>query len=108
MEIIEWLDSYTFPTSEWPLAILGVRVDEIAARHGARVHAWDDDGLGPARGLACRVTSGQVFVLVEHELSIRHHRAQGPNVLVDAAALGDRGAEGLIGELKAALSLSNA
>src|SRR4051794_23521436 len=103
MEVIEWLDSYKFPTDMWPLASLCVRVDEIASRFGTGVHAWLDDGLGPARGLACRVTSGHVFVLVEHELSIKYGYTQGPNVLIDADDIGARGADLLVGELKDAL-----
>jgi hypothetical protein len=108
MQDITWLDFYTFPTAEWPLASLCVGVDEIASRHGAHARTWDDDGLGPARGLACRVTSGRVFVLVEHELSIRYGYAKGPLVLVDAAELGELRALGLVGELREALGLSDA
>jgi hypothetical protein len=108
MLVIEWLDTHTFPTAEWPLASLCVRIDEIASRFGVRVHTWNDAGLGPARGLACRVRPGHVFVLVEHELSIRYGYSRGPNVLIDASDLGDRRADLLVGELKEALGLSDA
>jgi hypothetical protein len=81
-------------------------VDEIATRAGAHVHTWVDDGLGPARGLACRLANGDVFVMVEHELSIRYSHSRGPNVLVDASVLAAAGADALVAELKKVLRLS--
>jgi hypothetical protein len=59
------------------------------------------------RGLACGVTSGHSFVLVEHELSIRYGYTRRPIVLVDAADIGARGADLLVVELKEALGLSD-
>ena len=104
--MIETLASYKFPTAEVGLASLSVRIEKIASRLGVRVPEWLEDGLGPACGFAFRVVSGRVFVLMEHELSIRYENAQGPDLLVDASDLATFGPDALITESVEALGLS--
>ena len=51
---MELLAAYTWPTGPVGLGSLTVRVDELAARLGVAIHAWEIDGLGPARGFGGR------------------------------------------------------
>lgn len=103
---IEPLTAFAWPTDGVPLAGLAVRVDDLAARLGVPVLAWDEDGLGPARGICCRVPSGRVYFLEELELAVMHQGARGPTVYVDAADLGAFGVGPLVAEVLAALGLS--
>src|SRR5262245_31213819 len=103
---LEVLTSYTWPTGPVPLAALRVRVDDLAARLGVAVRAWDEDGLGPARGFGGRLPSGCVVLLEELQLAVQHHGAAGPAVYVDASELGTAGPEPLVVELLAALGLA--
>jgi hypothetical protein len=103
---IEVLASYTWPTDAVPLAGLGIRVDDLAARLGLPVHTWDVEGLGPARGFGGRLPSGVLVLLEELQLAVRYQGARGPTVYVDAADLGAIGPDMLVGELLAALGLS--
>jgi hypothetical protein len=106
MSNVEYIATHHFPTAECGLASLSMRVDELAARLGFTVHSWRDDGLGPARGFACRLPSGLVFVMVEHLLSIEHSYSRGPLILVDATDLSRLGVEHLLKEILQALNLS--
>lgn len=103
---LEHLTSYTWPTTQFPLAGLCVRVDELAARLGVTIHTWVEDGLGPARGFGGRLPSGTVVLLEELETSIEHGYSQGPGVYVDASVMASVGPEALVAELLAELGLS--
>jgi hypothetical protein len=103
---LQTLLSYTWPTHVVWLAALTVRVDDLAARLRLAVQAWEVDGLGPARGFGGRLPSGHVVLLEELEFDVRHGRAAGPVVYVDAFDLGAVGPDALVAELLAALSLS--
>jgi hypothetical protein len=83
-----------------------MRVDELASRLGVAVHAWNVDGLGPARGFGFRAVSGRVYFLEELAIAVRHRGAPGPEVPVDAADLTTFGAEFLVVEVLAAPGLS--
>ena len=108
MNDLQNLTSYTFPTAECGLASLTIRVDDLADRFGFPVLEWQEDGLGPTRGFAFRLSSGRVFVLIEHLLSIKHSYSRGPNVLVDATELAALGVETLLAEFLKATGLSRA
>jgi hypothetical protein len=97
---------HSWPTVEFPLASLGLRVDAIAARLKLPVHAWNNEGLGSARGLGCRLPSGRLFLLMELQLKVQYYDAKGPTVYVDAGDLIALGAESLLEEILAALNLS--
>jgi hypothetical protein len=97
-----------WPTVQVPLASLGLRVDELATRLNLPVHAWYEDGLGPARGVGCRLPSGRLFLLEELQLAVRHQGSRGPTLYVDAADLTAGGVESLLEEILQALQLSRA
>jgi hypothetical protein len=102
----EPLTSFTWPTGGVPLAGLTIRLDDLAARLGVPVVAWDEDGLGPARGFGGRLPSGRVCFLEELELAVRHQGVRGPTVYADASDLGALGAEPLVAEVLGVLGLS--
>ena len=102
---LDVLASYTWPTAPVALGALSVRVDDLAARLGVAVHAWEVDGLGPARGFGGRMPSGAVILLEELELAVRHQGARGPSVYVDASQLVAAGPKPLAEELLSALAL---
>jgi hypothetical protein len=104
--MLEPLTSHTWPTDGLPIAVLGIQVDDLASRLDLPVFAWVVDGLGPARGVACRLPSGRVFGLEEVETSIRYQGVKGPTVWVDAADMADRGIERLLAEILEGLQLS--
>jgi hypothetical protein len=89
-----------------PLASLAIRVDDLAARLNFPIHIWDQEGLGPTRGLAGRLPSGRPFELQELQHAIQYQGAKGPNVLVDAEDLKAQGVESLLQELLRAMHLS--
>ncbi len=104
--MLEPLSSYTWLTDCCALATLSVRIDQLAARLGLPVFTWQEEGLGTARGVGCRLPSGRVFLLEELELAVRHQNAKGPNVYVDATDLGDQGVEPMLKEVLGGLQLS--
>jgi hypothetical protein len=95
-----------WPTVEIPLASLGLRVDELATRLNLPIHTWYEDGLGPARGVGCRLPSGRLFLLEELQLAVEHRGSRGPTLFVDAADLTARGVGSLLEEILQALHLS--
>jgi hypothetical protein len=104
--MLEPLSSYTWPTDGWPLAALSIRVDDLAARLGLSVLTWQEDGLGTARGVLCRLPSGRVFLLQELETKVQYYNAKGPDVYVDAGDVGDQGVEPMLNEVLDGLQLS--
>src|SRR5262245_18432267 len=104
--LLEPLTSFAWATDGVPLAALAVRLEALAARLDLPLRTWDEPGLGPARGLGCRLPSGRVCFLEELELAIQHQGARGPTVYVDAADLGSLGVESMLAEVLGALGLS--
>jgi hypothetical protein len=104
--MLELVNAYTWPNDGIPFAGLGLRMDELASRLGVKVHLWNVDGLGPARGLGFRSESGRVYLLQELEMAVRYHGASGPEVHADAADLASLGAEALVDDLVAALGIA--
>ena len=98
---LEPLTSYTWPTDRYPLASLSVRVDNLAARLGIEAHAWQVDGLGPARGFGGRLPSGRVILVEELEYGRPY-----PAVWVDAAELSTFGPDALVAEVCRELGLT--
>jgi hypothetical protein len=95
-----------FWTAAMPLAQLAIRVDELASKLGLPVHTWVEDGLGPARGFGCRLSSSRIFVLEELALAVEHQGAPGPTAYVDAAEMALLGVEPLVEELLMQLSIA--
>jgi hypothetical protein len=100
------IDSPPWPSMEFALATLRVRVDKLARQLAFRVEAWEEEGLGPARGAALRLPSGRPVLLKELQLPIETGSSSGPDVWVDAADLGAVGVEQLLLEILGALQLS--
>ena len=106
MNRVQYLTSYSFPIADCGLATLSIRVDELANRLGFPVLEWLEDGLGPTRGFAVRLSSGRVYVLKEHLLSIKYSYTKGPNIVVDAAGLARLGVVTLLAEFLVAMDLA--
>jgi hypothetical protein len=103
---LETLSSFAWATIGIPFAQLAVRVDDIATKFGVSIHAWEENGLGPARGLIIRLTSGRVIFLEELALALEFHGAKGPTVYADAADLGEIGVDQFVAEVLSELRLS--
>ena len=102
------LPSYTWPTVEFPLAALGVRIDALARRLDLPLYDWEEEGLGPARGVVVRLPSGRAALLRELAHAVEHLDAGGPDVWVDAAEVAEVGIERLVNEVREALALAAA
>jgi hypothetical protein len=87
------------------IAVLSVSFDDIAARFGEPL-SWDDDGLGPARGVVVRLPSGRIVLIKELAFAIKYQGAPGPQLVVDGAALVAFGVDGLLQEALRALGIS--
>jgi hypothetical protein len=103
--MLDVLTSYTCPSDVFPLAGLGIRLNDLEARHGLTAQSWHVYGLGTAQGFAFRAASGRVYLLEELESSIEHQHSRGPEVYVDAGDMATIGPEALIKEVIATLGL---
>ena len=106
MAEIEALSVYRWPTEDFPLASLDVRLSELASRLRIPVYTWEEDGLGPASGVACRLGTGFVFLLRELEHAVEHLGSTGPDIYVDAEDVASAGVESLVSVILDALALS--
>jgi hypothetical protein len=97
---------YRFPNTDLPIIRFQVRVSEIAQTRGFTVENWMEDGLGQARGMFLKFSSGRVVLLRELQHLIEHYQAKGPTVHVDASAVAEFGVEHLISEVLTSLNLS--
>jgi hypothetical protein len=104
--MFELLDLYRWPNDGIPFAGLDLRMDDLASRLGIDVHVWNDDGLGQARGLAFRSSSGRVYLLEELDVAVRYYGATGPGVYVDAADLATVSLDTLVDDVVAALGIA--
>lgn len=97
---------YKFPSGlAWILATIGLRVEVLAHRVGARLETWEPDGLGTAHGFYLRLPSGRVVLLQELEHAVSDHGVAGPDVYVDGAEAATEGFERLLAEVSGALGL---
>lgn len=92
---MEQLTTYRWPVDPIPLAVLTVRVVDLAARLGMTVKSWEVEGLGDARGMGCISSSGFVYLLEE----LQHNRLPDLGVYVDVTLLAKLGAEALVSEM---------
>jgi hypothetical protein len=106
MPNLEVLTACRWPTDDFALASIGIRMSYLATRNALPVQQWEEDGLGLAQGVMCRTSSGLVFLLRELQHAVIHLGSKGPEVFVDAEELGARGVEPLLSEVLAALGLS--
>lgn len=106
--MIEPLREYRFPLDDVALCSFRVSLSEIATRLNLPIHPWEEDGLGPARAAGCRLPSGLVVVLEEHDHAIEHLASPGAFAKVDVGEVAARGIDPLVDEILGALSLSRA
>lgn len=95
-----------WPSMGIPIAHLPFRLEGLAARLGARVKSWDDDGLSLARGFGFCLKSGRMFAFEELELKIRYGRTSGPELHVDELDYLTLGAKFLVEEVAGAVGIS--
>ena len=97
---------YRFPSGmEWPIASMRVSVTDIAQRFQLEIERWEEDGLGPARGMLVRLRSGRVVLLRELEHAMKHLGAMGPDVFVDAGDLASVGVAPIFNDIVDSLRL---
>jgi hypothetical protein len=97
---------YRFSSTDWPIVSLVVDVATLAGRLGFTIDHWEEDGLGPASGMLLKLASGRVVLVSELEHLVKHHRAKGPTIYVEASHLAQYGVEPLVSEVLDALELS--
>lgn len=98
---MQQIKTYRWPVDSIPLAVLSVRVDDLAARMEMTVNSWKVEGLGDARGMGCVSSSGYVYLLEELQRSER----LGLDVYVDATLLANLGADVIVSEMLAEFGL---
>jgi hypothetical protein len=96
---------YRFPNAYFPIMRFQVRLSEIARSLGFEIESWEEDGLGPARGMLLRLPTGRVVLFRELQHAIDHYREMGPYVHIDAGAIAEFGVEPLISEVLTSLDL---
>ena len=99
-------------TLHWGLtayvATFACRVDAIAQPHGWPVDTWQEDGLGPQRGLFLQLPSGVAMELSEDEHAMTHLGVQGATCSVPREVFRARGSEDLLREILPALGIDAA
>lgn len=83
MKPIQLAFNTTFRQVPWPIAILNIRVEEIAKRDGFYVFDWEEDGFGPAKGFAVIIPTGLWVLFREQQFSIERGVCSGPTIEVD-------------------------
>jgi hypothetical protein len=106
MNAIRQVSEYRFPNIDFSVVTLRVSLDEIAERFGLNIETWEEDGLGPARGMFIGFPSGRVMLLRELEYALKHLGEHGPTVWIEAGAMAALGVEPLINEVLEGLGLS--
>jgi hypothetical protein len=107
MNQISQVFEYRFLNPDISIVSLRAPVAEIAEKLGLSVEAWETDGLGRARGMFIRFSSGKVMLLRELEYAIEHLGQEGPTVYVDAGEVAAFGVESLVAEILGGLGLSS-
>lgn len=99
------VDEHFFPGGEFDVAVLAVRVDDLARGLGLEIRTWNEDGLGAARGVLCRLPSGRVMMVRELVHAVEYLGARGPDVIADGDDILAVGANALVEEILAAFEL---
>jgi hypothetical protein len=106
MAKVEFLTTGKWRVDGRPLAVLRIRLDDLASRFNAPVQAWHEDGMGPARGFGGRLSSGRLFAIQELENDIKHRNRNGPALYADAIDIAECGVNPLLDEILNALELT--
>ena len=105
MNAIRQISEYRFPDIDFTVVTLRASLDEIAERFGLKIETWDEDGLGPARGMFVGFPSGRVMLLRELEHQVKHGVVAGPSVWIEAGPIAELGVQPLIDEVLEGLGL---
>ena len=105
MPSVTAVDEHFFSGGDIEVAGLAIRVDDLADRLGLEIRTWNEDGLGPARGMVCRLPSGRLVALRELTYAVEYHGQRGPDVIVAGDDLVALGADALVSEILAAFGL---
>ena len=108
MPSLKTLQAYKWPTDEFPLATVSVRVANLATRLSLSTQKWNEDGWGSVEGFMCQTKSGLVFLIYELKHAVEHLEKKDAVITVDAQDFGAHGAEPLLAQVLSALKLSRA
>jgi hypothetical protein len=97
---------HRWPTVDWAVARLTVRLERIAEEKGLVLQSWIEDGLGESTGCFLRLPSGPVIQLIERAHAVKHFGQRGPDLYADAKNVKLAGIERLLSEAIAALGLN--
>jgi hypothetical protein len=103
---LKQLFEHRWPTVDWAVAQLAVRLDQIAASNKLAVENWIEDGLGETAGCTLQLASGLVVQLVERAHAVSHLGAHGPDLYADAKEVQRVGNNGVLTEVMVALGLN--
>ena len=95
-----------WPTVDWAVARLTVRLERIAEGKGLALQSWIEDGLGESTGCFLQLPSGLVIQLIERAHAVQHLGQRGADLYADAKDVHLAGIEHLLSEAMAALSLN--
>ena len=106
---IEQLRTYSWPSGidSW-IGSVGVRFADLASRMSLRTDHWEEEGLGPAVGALCRLSSGTVILLKELEFAVTYHGARGPDISADLGEVAAQGVGTIRSQALLALGLTDA
>jgi hypothetical protein len=102
------ITEYAWRSGDFPLCVIDVPVAELAERWGIALAHWDEPGLGPASGFACRVGAAGLVVFLEELAHARESLgAPGPTLIVEAAELVERGIDSTLATVLSHFGLSD-
>jgi hypothetical protein len=85
---------------EW-LAVLHLDAEQLANRLHVTAERWEEEGLGPAIGFSCRLSSGRVVLVYS-----LHAQPNKLNVSMDSQDLVQANPENLLSEILRAFELT--
>jgi hypothetical protein len=97
---------HRWPTIDWPIAQLIIRIDRIAEKNGLVLEDWIEDGLGELSGCTLQLPSGLVVQLIESTHAIRHFHLRGPALYADAKDVHLAGIDPVLSDALAVLGLN--
>jgi len=107
MDSAKQIYGHIFPSGfDWPIARLGIGIDDIVAQPGFEPESWEESGLGIARGGFVALPSGRVVLLQELDHSKKMYGRYETDISADVRDFVTFGAELLVDEVIAALSVS--
>jgi hypothetical protein len=97
------LQAHTWKSTDFPLFQISLSAANLADRAQLPLHSWVEDGLGPASGFLCQLSSGLVALVQDFALA----PALGASVHIDASEIVERGVESPLRDILRAFELSD-